>query len=71
MEENNIEVKDVVIGINDHPFISFHFDTHNFHSPDTVWFLDSVNFDGCKPESSPKEFYEKIIEFCRVQLSRI
>ncbi len=65
MEEiNKIEA---VIGINDHPSVTFNFDTHNFHSPDTQWFLDSVTFDGCNT-SCPKSFYQDIIKFCQEKI---
>jgi hypothetical protein len=57
-----------VIGINDHPTIKFYFDTHNFHDPDTVWFLDSISFDGCD-QSCPKLFYEEIIKFCQERVN--
>jgi len=65
--ENIDFTKELTIGINDHPSIKFHFDTKNFHSPDTVWFLDSISFDGCN-QDCPKEFYQEIIKFCQEKI---
>jgi hypothetical protein len=67
MECTDTNVIKAVIGLNDHPSITFNFDTHNFHSPDTVWFLDSIGFDGCDA-NCPKQFYQDIIEFCKTKL---
>ena len=67
MEDTQVDIIKAVIGINDHPSITFHFDTNNFHSPDTVWFLESVTFDGCD-RSCPRSFYQNIIEFCNNEL---
>ncbi len=68
MEEENII--EAVIGMNDHPSISFNFDTHNFHSQDTIWFLDSVSFDGVRQEGVPDSFYDDIIKFCESKIAK-
>lgn len=61
----------LVVGMNDHPSITFGFDTHNFHSPDTKWFLDSLYFDGCRVDGCPMSFYQDIIDFCQHKIKQI
>ncbi len=67
MSNDKLNIIKAVIGLNDHPSIKFKFDTHNFHSKNTKWFLESIVFEGCK-SSCPKEFYMQIIEFCKEKL---
>ncbi len=67
MDNQKLMTNEAVIGLNDHPSITFNFDTNNFHSPNTVWFLDSITFDGCDSKC-PKEFYIEIIKFCQEKL---
>jgi len=59
------------IGMNDHPSITFHFDTMNFHDPDTKWFLDELYFDGCRVDCVPMSFYQDIIDFCQHKIKQI
>lgn len=62
---------ELIIGLNDHPSLTFNFDTNNFHSQDTEWFLDSINFDGCVSKTCPMSFYQDIIDFCKKQIDKI
>lgn len=63
-------MSEIFIGMNDHPSIQFNFDTPNFHDPDTIWFLDSVTFDGCRADTCPKVFYEQIIYYCQQEIKK-
>lgn len=61
---------EAVIGMNDHPSLTFSFDTANFHSPDTKWFLEAIEWDGCTKDC-PMSFYQDIIDFCERRIKQI